>query len=134
VFVVELVAAGLVVGLVFGTFGAGGSAVATPVLALLGVPGAVAVASPLPSMVPAALVGARAFWRSGNLDARTARRAIAGGVPGTILGALASAEIGGSRLLVLSGVLLLVTGARVSLPDPPGAGDAPRRAARGGDS
>lgn len=115
-----IVAAGVGVGLVFGLFGAGGSAFATPVLALLGVPAVLAVASPLPAMVPAAVAGARRYVRSHSLDWRTARLAIAGGLPGTIAGALVSSALGGHRLLVLSGVVLLVVGARVLVPDSAG--------------
>jgi hypothetical protein len=117
----EYVLAGLGVGVVFGMFGAGGSAFATPVLALLGVPGLLAVASPLPAMVPAAFLGARKFLASGNLDSRVARLAILGGVPGTLIGALGSRLVGGERLLVLSGLLLLLIGARLLLPDREGA-------------
>ena len=109
--------AGLGVGVVFGMFGAGGSAFATPVLALLGVPGLVAVAAPLPAMVPAAAAGARRYWRSGDLDRRTAFLAVVGGVPGTIIGAVASTFVGGAGLLVLSGAMLLVVGARLLMPD-----------------
>jgi uncharacterized protein len=114
---VEYVLTGLGVGLVFGMFGAGGSAFATPILAVLGVPALFAVASPLPAMVPAAFAGARRFLRSGNLDARVARLAVFGGLPGTLLGALASKLVGGDGLLVLSGALLLVIGVRLVLPD-----------------
>ena len=114
---VEYVLTGLGVGLVFGMFGAGGSAFATPILAVLGVPALLAVASPLPAMVPASFAGARRFLRSGNLDARVARLAVFGGLPGTLLGALASKLVGGDRLLVLSGALLLVIGVRLLLPD-----------------
>ena len=116
---VEIVFAGLGVGGLFGAFGAGGSAFATPVLALLGVPGAMAVASPLPAMVPAALAGARRYLRAGQLDARTARLAIARGLPGTVLGGLLSDVLGGTRLLVLSGVMLALVGLRVLVPDSP---------------
>lgn len=55
--------------------------------------------------------------RSGNLDGRIARLAVIGGVPGALLGALASSVVSGEYLLVLSGLLLLVVGARVLLPD-----------------
>ena len=120
------VLAGLGVGLVFGMFGAGGSAFATPVLAVLGVPGLLAVASPLPAMIPAAFAGARRYLRSGNLDRRVARLAVIGGIPGTLLGALASRLVGGDRLLILSGLLLFVIGVRLVLPDRAGA---PTRAA-----
>lgn len=113
----EYVLAGLGVGVVFGMFGAGGSAFATPVLALIGVPPLLAVASPLPAMLPAAFTGARRFIRAGNLDVRVARLAILGGVPGTLLGALASTVVGGDRLLVLSGLMLLVIGIRLLMRD-----------------
>lgn len=114
---VGLVLTGLAVGATFGTFGAGGSAFATPVLALLGVPGVVAVASPLPAMVPASIAGAHRYARSGNFDARLALLAIGGGAPGVLLGALASAAVRGNVLVLLSGVVLLVVGARVLVPD-----------------
>ena len=117
---------GVGVGLVFGVFGAGGSAFATPVLALLGVPPALAVASPLPAMLPASIVGARRHLRAGSLDLRTARLAIGGGVPGVVVGALLSNAVGGVRLLALSGVMLLIVGGRVLLPDPVGALDRAR--------
>jgi uncharacterized membrane protein YfcA len=118
---VEYVLAGLGVGVVFGMFGAGGSAFATPILAVLGVPPLLAVASPLPAMVPAAFVSARRFLRAGNLDRRVARLAVYGGLPGTVLGALASKLVGGDRLLVLSGLLLLAIGVRMLAPDRAGA-------------
>jgi len=117
----QYVLAGLGVGVVFGLFGAGGSAFATPVLALMGVPGLLAIASPLPAMIPASFVGARRYLRAGHLDARVARLAVMGGVPGTIVGAVASTLVGGPNLLVLSGLLLLGIGARLVLPDRAGA-------------
>jgi uncharacterized membrane protein YfcA len=114
---------GLAAGTVFGLFGAGGSAFATPMLALAGVPGVIAVASPLPALLPASIAGARRYLRSGNLDRRVATLAVLGGLPGTIVGALVSSLVGGSWLIALSGALLLVVGARVLLPDPVGHGD-----------
>jgi len=119
----EYILAGLGVGVVFGMFGAGGSAFATPVLAVLGVPGLLAVASPLPAMIPAAFVSARRYLKAGNLDRRVARLAIGGGVPGTLLGALASRLVGGDGLLVLSGILLFGIGARMLVPDRAGAAE-----------
>jgi uncharacterized membrane protein YfcA len=107
---------GLGAGLCFGMFGAGGSAFATPLLALVGVPAHFAIASPLPAMLPASLAGAKRSWTSGGLDRRLALLAIAGGVPGTIVGALASGAVRGNTLLVLSGFLLLVVAARVLVP------------------
>jgi uncharacterized membrane protein YfcA len=114
---------GVAAGTVFGLFGAGGSAFATPMLALAGVPGVLAIATPLPALLPASIAGAHRYLRAGNLDRRVAALAVLGGVPGTVVGALASSQVSGSWLVLLSGALLLVVGARVLLPDPVGHGD-----------
>jgi hypothetical protein len=115
------VAAGSGVGAVFGLFGAGGSAFATPLLALLGVPAPIAVASPLPAMVPAAVVGACEYVRRGMFDRRTAALVVAAGVPAVVLGAATSRLVGGSALLLLSGVVLLAVGVRMAVPSSPSA-------------
>jgi uncharacterized membrane protein YfcA len=112
--------AGVGAGSVFGVFGAGGSAFATPLLALAGVPGAVAVATPLPALLPASVLSARRQLRTGNLDPQIAVQVVAGGLPGAVLGAIGSTQLSGQALLLASGVLLLVVGARVLLPDPAG--------------
>jgi uncharacterized membrane protein YfcA len=125
---VLLVAAGLGVGVAFGVFGAGGSAFATPLLALLGVPAVVAVASPLPAMLPASLAGARQYLRADLFDRRTAKLVVIAGVPAVVLGAAASRIIGGEGLLVLSGCVLLAIGVRMVVPSRAGA--AARGAAR----
>jgi uncharacterized membrane protein YfcA len=111
-----VVIAGIGIGLAFGVFGAGGSAFGTPVLALLGVPAIVAVASPLPAVLPSALLGARAYLRVGVLDRRVAALAVATGVPMALLGALASRLVSGHWLLIASGVLLLAVGVRMVVP------------------
>src|SRR4051812_15182688 len=67
------VLAGAGVGVTFGLFGAGGSAFATPILALMGVPPVLAVASPLPALLPSSVVGAREYLKAGMLDRRVAR-------------------------------------------------------------
>lgn len=118
-----LIMVGIGAGVAFGLFGAGGSALATPALALLGVPGAIAVAAPLPALLPASMAGARRYLRSGNLDRRIALLAVLGGLPGTVLGGLGSSLVDGSSLVVWSGAFLLLIGARVLLPDPAGHAD-----------
>lgn len=110
------VVAGAGVGLCMGLFGVGGSSVATPVLALLGAPGLFAVASPLPGTIPAALIGAQPYLRSGQARRKAAGWSLVGGVPGTIGGALLSRVAGGPALLVISGFVLVVVGIRVLRP------------------
>jgi hypothetical protein len=51
-------------GFLGGLFGKGGSAIATPSAAAIGIPPYVAVASPLPATIPATLVAARTYWRA----------------------------------------------------------------------
>ena len=111
-----IVVAGLAVGVCMGLFGVGGSSVATPVLALLGAPGLIAVASPLPATIPAAVVGAVPYVRSKEARPRAAGWSMVGGIPGTVVGAVLSRLAGGSALLVASGVVLVIVGLRVVRP------------------
>jgi uncharacterized membrane protein YfcA len=99
-----------------GLFGVGGSSVATPVLSLLGVPGLAAVASPLPGTIAAAVVAAVPHIRTGDARRGAAMWSLVGGVPGTITGAVLSRVVGGSALLVASGVVLVAVGVRVIRP------------------
>lgn len=108
--------AGLGIGLLMGFFGVGGSSVATPLLSLLGVPGLAAVASPLPSTIPSAVIAAIPYARAGDARPRAAAWTLLGAVPATVAGALLSQAVGGSPLLVASGVVLVVVGVRVILP------------------
>ena len=83
-----------------GLFGKGGSAVATPLLYLVGVPAIAAVASPLPATIPGTLVAADAYRRAGMIDRRTVLWSCGAGLPATVLGALATKWIDGSALVV----------------------------------
>lgn len=114
--VLAVLAGGMVVGMLFGLFGVGGSSFATPVLALLGVPPLFAVASALPATIPSALSGAISYVRRGEMDRRVAGLSILGGLPATVVGGLLSRVIGGHALLVASGVVLGVVGLRVLRP------------------
>jgi uncharacterized protein len=117
--------AGAGVGVTFGVFGAGGSAFATPVLVLLGVPPSIAIASPLPAMLPASLAGAREYLRAGLLDRRVAALAVVAGVPAVVAGAALSRFVDGSLLVALSGVMLFVVGVRMAWPTRAADADAP---------
>lgn len=114
--ILELVLAGMLVGVAHGTFGAGGSAFATPVLALLGLPGVVALATPLPALLPASLAGASSYRRSHDLDWRTVKLTLAGAVPTTVLGGALAHTVNGHLLLVLSGAMLAAIGAGMAWP------------------
>jgi hypothetical protein len=111
-----IVAVAVAIGLLYGVFGVGGSSVATPVLSLLGAPALIAVASPLAATVPAAIAGAIPYAQAGESRPRAAAWSVAGGAPATIAGALLSHAVGGSALLVGSGVVLTVVGLRMLWP------------------
>lgn len=109
----QVVGLGAAVGFLGGLFGKGGSAVATPVLAALGVPAFAAVASPLPATIPATVVAADRYRRSGLVDRRLVLWSLVAGLPATLLGALATRWVGGEELVLASEVVLLGIGLRV---------------------
>ena len=103
---------GATVGFLGGLFGKGGSAVATPLLAAIGIPPYVAIASPLPASIPATLVAARTYWRADHVDWRLVRWTVAVGFPATLLGAYATRWVSGSALVVATEVMLAALGLR----------------------
>lgn len=98
---------GVIIGFMGGLFGKGGSAVATPLLSLVGFPGFVAVASPLPATVPSTLVASAEYWRSRLLDWEIFWWSIGIGTPAIIAGSFLSHAVGSRPLLVVTGILVL---------------------------
>lgn len=101
---------GLFCGFLGGLFGKGGSAIATPLLSLLGFPGFVAVASPLPATVPGTFIASAEYWRSHLLDWQVFWWSIAAGIPATILGSYLTRFTGSEPLLIVTGLVVLVFG------------------------
>jgi uncharacterized membrane protein YfcA len=102
----SLLLIGLLVGFAGGLFGKGGSAVATPLLQLAGVPAFFAVASPLPATIPGTLAASLAYLKEGLYDRQVVLWSVLVGVPATVAGALASHWVGGNALLLLSNVII----------------------------
>ena len=102
----RLLLIGLGVGFLGGLFGKGGSAVATPLLQLAGVPAFFAVASPLPATIPGTLVASLAYLKEGLYDREVVFWSVLLGLPATVLGAFASKAVGGAGLLLLSNVVV----------------------------
>jgi uncharacterized protein len=98
---------GIVVGFLGGLFGKGGSAIATPLLSLIGYPGFIAVASPLPATIPGTLIASGEYWQSHLLDWQIVWWSIAVGIPATILGSLLTRFTGARPLLIVTGILVL---------------------------
>src|SRR5947209_15594644 len=98
--VVGIALIGAFVGFLGGMFGKGGSAIATPLLAAIGVPPIVAVASPLPATIPSTLAALRAYWHGDFVDRTITTWSLAFGIPATLVGALATHWIDGSALVL----------------------------------
>ena len=88
-------------------FGKGGSAIATPLLSLIGYPGFIAVASPLPAVIPGTLVASGKYWESRLLDWEIVWWSIGVGFPATIVGSLLTKFTGERPLLILTGIMVL---------------------------
>jgi hypothetical protein len=104
---------GALTGFLGGTFGKGGSAIATPLLAAIGVKPFAALASPLPATIPATVVAAWAYHRAGHIDRDVLRTCALIGVPATVVGALLSALVGGGLLVVACDLVLAGLGIRM---------------------
>ncbi len=106
---------GAFVGFLGGLFGKGGSAIATPLLALIGIPPIVALASPLPATVPSTLAASYVYWRERLIDWKVFRWCLAIGVPATALGAYATRWIAGDALVLATEVVVTALGVRFLL-------------------
>ncbi len=113
--IVAIAVVGATVGFLGGLFGKGGSAIATPLLVAIGIPPIIAVASPLPSTIPATLVAASAYGREQLIDWHIVRWSVVVGVPATALGAYATRWIGGGPLVVATEIIVALLGLRFLL-------------------
>jgi hypothetical protein len=77
---------GGMVGFLSGLFGVGGGFLLTPLMMMIGIPPAVAVASDSNQIVAAASSGAFAHWRLGNVDFKMGLIILAGGITGGTIG------------------------------------------------
>ena len=89
VFAPTVIGIGFAVGFLSGLFGVGGGFLITPLLMLLGVPTAVAVATGANQAVATSASAALAQWMRGNVDFKMAGFLIAGGGVGSWLGVYA---------------------------------------------
>ena len=76
------------VGLLSGMFGVGGGFLTTPLLIVYGIPPTVAAASSASQVTGASVSGVFAHWRRGGVDAKMGGVLVAGGVVGSLAGAV----------------------------------------------
>jgi len=104
---------GMAVGFLSGAFGKGGSAVATPLLHLLGVPAMIAIASPLPATIPSSLLAGRVYAGTGNVDRRVVRIGLPLGLLLTVVGAVLTRWVPGGPLVFLTDLVVLGCAVRI---------------------
>ncbi|HQZ32823.1 MAG TPA: sulfite exporter TauE/SafE family protein [Ilumatobacteraceae bacterium] len=118
---------GVGIGFLGGLLGKGGSAIATPLLAAIGVPPIIAVASPLPATIPSTMIASYAYARERLVDWRVVRWSVGFGIPATAIGALLTRWIDGGVLVRVTDVILIGLGLRLLLTSAkrPSPGDEP---------
>jgi uncharacterized membrane protein YfcA len=98
---------GLTAGLLSGLFGVGGGIVMTPgIQVLLAAEPIVALATPLPAILPTALTGALTYRRAGEMDVRAVCWIVLAGLPASAIGAQIAEVVDTHALLVATAVLL----------------------------
>jgi hypothetical protein len=101
------VAIGVVAGILSGLFGVGGGIVMTPgIQVLLGTAPIVALATPLPVILPTALAGALRYRAAGELDGGAAGWMVVAGLPASVAGAALTEVVPTHLLLVVTAALL----------------------------
>lgn len=91
-----------------GMFGIGGAGLTTLALrVVLGAPAAIALGTPLPVVIPTALVGSLTYYRNGLLDLRLAGWCSLGGVAGSVGGAMLTKVLDLRYLMLLTGAIVL---------------------------
>jgi len=102
------IAVGLAAGFLSGAFGVGGGVVTTPAIRLLlDQPALVAVGTPLPVIIPTAIVGSISYARRGLADVRAGIIIGLWGAGASVLGAYFSDLVGGSVVMIVTAVLIL---------------------------
>ncbi len=81
-----LLGLGGIVGFLSGMFGVGGGFLMTPMLMMIGIPPAVAVATEANQIVASSVSGAIAQYRRNNVDVKMGLVLLAGGIIGSVLG------------------------------------------------
>jgi uncharacterized membrane protein YfcA len=102
------VAVGLVAGVLSGLFGVGGGIVMTPgINVFLSTAPIVALATPLPVILPTALMGAATYGRAGAVDIRAAAWMGGCGIIGVVGGWWITGQVNTHWLLILTAALLV---------------------------
>ena len=99
---------GILTGFSAGMFGIGGALLSTPLLhELVGLPDLIALATPLPATLPAALSGSVIYFRERLLRTEILKWVLISGLPCNILGAWLVKSVSGPVMMILTGIFIL---------------------------
>lgn len=104
---------GFAAGVLSGMFGVGGAVLTTPGIRVLGTSPIEAVGSTIPAILPGALTGTWRYARESLVDWRVGLICGASGSAFAVAGATVAEEVDGRWLMVLTAVLLGISGYRV---------------------
>lgn len=107
-FVLLTIIVGLITGFSAGMFGIGGALLSTPLLReLVGLPELIALATPLPATLPAAISGSFVYRKEGYLRFDVVFRVLAAALPANIAGAWLVQFVDGPIMMILTGIVLV---------------------------
>src|ERR1700733_5006617 len=102
---------GIITGFASGLMGIGGSALGTPMLRIIvGAPPLIALATPMPVMLPSSLSGGFAYLRQQKIDFKLAGWMLVTALPFTWIGAMATQYVSGQFLMILTSIFLIGVG------------------------
>ena len=103
-----MILAGILIGIASGMFGIGGSLIGTPILKIFfSLPDLIALATPLPTVIPTAISGAVGYAKKDLINTTIAKGVVLGGLPFTVVGALLTTVISGRWLMILTGLFII---------------------------
>ncbi len=107
----EEILTGVLIGFLSGMFGLGGSSIATPLLkTVIGVKPTIALATPLPVVIPSAISASLVYYKKGLINFSVAKVTIIFGFPLVLLGATLTKLVSGKFLMLSTAIFIFVVG------------------------
>jgi len=114
--ILYLIIAGVFIGLLGGMFGFGGSALSTPVLRIFFLtPPFLALASPLPMTLVSSSIALKRYYDEKLVDWKMVEKMLLVILPGSFIGAYATAYISGKILMILTAAFLVYVAVRLMI-------------------
>ncbi len=102
---------GIIIGVLSGFFGLGGSSIATPILrTFAGVKPIFALATPLLTVIPSAISSSSVYYRERLINFKIAKATILAGFPFVVLGAYMTRFVNGKFLMISTAVFVFFVG------------------------